>query len=178
MQSTRHEGLLKFVQGAHQVLPFATRVFNLRHVPRQPVYGARACSIAWHGVRLDKPDFGDDSHSIACEMKAGLEGEHVFIMISAYWEPLAFELPRPDAGSCLAPCHRHLAGRRVKITASPGKAPASADGDRYLLKDRSVAVLAARRIKTGARAGGPLGLARHLWRDIPSAGGIDDRSDR
>jgi glycogen operon protein len=67
-------------------------------------------------------------------------------MISAYWEPLAFELPRPDAGHAW---HRVI---DTSLDAGddychPGKAP-RITGRRYLLKDRSVAVLASRRTKS------------------------------
>jgi len=141
---SRHEDLLRFVQG---VMRFSRSysLFNLRHIPRQPSTDVNV-HIQWHGVRLGRPDFGDESRSIACEMKADLEGEHVFFMISAFWEPLAFELPKPAAG---------YAWHRVIDTSleagedycHPGKAP-RVTGRRYLLKDRSVAVLAARRIKS------------------------------
>ncbi|HWR69379.1 MAG TPA: glycogen debranching protein GlgX [Desulfomonilia bacterium] len=140
----RHGGLLKYVQG---VIRFSRSysLFNLRHIPRHP-YTDQNVQIAWHGVRLGKPDFGEDSHSIACEMKAEHEGEHIFIMISAYWESLAFELPRPDAGHAW---HRVI---DTSLDAGddychPGKAP-RITGRRYLLKDRSVAVLASRRTKS------------------------------
>jgi glycogen operon protein len=47
----------------------------------------------WHGVRLNKPDWGDDSHSIALSAHLPKEGLHVFFIFNAYWEPLDFELP-------------------------------------------------------------------------------------
>jgi glycogen operon protein len=52
---------------------------------------------AWHGVRLNQPDWGDDSHSLALNgiLKGGL---HFHLILNAYWEPLCFELPRPQGG--------------------------------------------------------------------------------
>ncbi len=49
----------------------------------------------WHGVRLDCPDWSDDSHSIACTVRprAGLVPLWLHLMSNAYWEPLDFELP-------------------------------------------------------------------------------------
>ena len=53
--------------------------------------------IQFHGVKLNQQDWADDAHSLALtawdpESSLGLN-----LMISAYWEPLEFELPpRPD----------------------------------------------------------------------------------
>jgi len=80
-------------------------------------------------------------------MKAPVEGEHVFVMMSAYWQPLVFELPRLDTG---------YAWHRVIDTSKgagedycqPGQSP-RVEGDRYQLQDNSIAVLVAHRIRQG-----------------------------
>ncbi|HSQ57167.1 MAG TPA: alpha-amylase family glycosyl hydrolase, partial [Gemmata sp.] len=48
---------------------------------------------AWHGVRLNHPDWGEGSHSIA--FGADLKGERLsfHLILNGYWEPLEFELP-------------------------------------------------------------------------------------
>ena len=47
----------------------------------------------WHGVKINEPDWSDDSHSIALTAWS-LKGRFVIhLMINAYWEPLEFELP-------------------------------------------------------------------------------------
>jgi isoamylase len=47
----------------------------------------------WHGVKLNKPDWSDKSHSIALTAWS-LRGRFVIhLMINAFWEPLEFELP-------------------------------------------------------------------------------------
>jgi glycogen operon protein len=48
---------------------------------------------AWHGVKLDQPDWGECSHSIA--FGAELKGEKLrfHLILNGYWEPLEFELP-------------------------------------------------------------------------------------
>ena len=53
---------------------------------------------AWHGVKLDQPDWGDRSHSIA--FSAELKKEKLFFhfIMNGYWEPLDFELPPPPEG--------------------------------------------------------------------------------
>jgi glycogen operon protein len=54
--------------------------------------------IQWHGVRLNQPDWGEASRSLACTLWS-LSGRTVFhLMASAYWEPLPFELPTPTGG--------------------------------------------------------------------------------
>jgi glycogen operon protein len=54
---------------------------------------------AWHGVRLDRPDWGDWSHSIALGAELRKEGLLFHLILNAYWEPLEFELPRPTGGT-------------------------------------------------------------------------------
>jgi isoamylase len=53
---------------------------------------------AWHGVRLYQPDWGEDSHSIAFEVKLRQEEISVYMIFNAYWEPLDFELPSFEDG--------------------------------------------------------------------------------
>jgi len=49
--------------------------------------------IEWHGVKLNAPDWGFDSHTVAAT--AHLLGYRLLLhlIINAYWEPLEFELP-------------------------------------------------------------------------------------
>ncbi len=53
----------------------------------------RESKHAWHGVKLDQPDWSPFSHSLA--IGGELKNERVFahIIFNAYWEPLDFELP-------------------------------------------------------------------------------------
>ena len=51
----------------------------------------------WHGVKLDQPDWGNDSHSLAFTVRG--VGERFHIILNAYWEALEFELPTPPRGS-------------------------------------------------------------------------------
>jgi len=50
----------------------------------------------WHGVKLNQPDWSDQSHSVAFSVELKSEGLLVYFIFNAYWEPLAFELPRPE----------------------------------------------------------------------------------
>jgi glycogen operon protein len=53
----------------------------------------RQARIQWHGVKLSQPDWGPDSHSLALTAWSRRGRLLTHIMINAYWEPLAFELP-------------------------------------------------------------------------------------
>ena len=48
---------------------------------------------AWHGVKLNQPDWSPFSHSIAIGGELKYEGVLAHIIFNAYWEPLEFELP-------------------------------------------------------------------------------------
>ncbi len=57
----------------------------------------RDADIQPHGVRLHAPDLTRESHSIALTVRGRRHPLAFHAMFSAYWEPLAFELPAPDA---------------------------------------------------------------------------------
>ncbi len=61
--------------------------------------------IQWHGVKLDRPDWGQHSHSLAATAKAHRLGAVFHWMLNAYWEPLEFELP-PAPAECPGPWRR------------------------------------------------------------------------
>jgi len=53
----------------------------------------RQAQIQWHGVELHRPDWGDDSHSVAFTVRS-LGGKFlIHAIVNAYWEPLEFDLP-------------------------------------------------------------------------------------
>ena len=62
------------------------RRVSLSQIPREVKH-------AWHGVKLNQPDWSPGSHSLAIggELKNGRVLAH--IVFNAYWEPLDFELP-------------------------------------------------------------------------------------
>ncbi len=47
----------------------------------------------WHGVRLNQPNWSDNSHSVAFEAVLAQSGERFFFITNAYWESLEFDLP-------------------------------------------------------------------------------------
>ena len=56
----------------------------------------RGTNLVWHGVRLNQPDWGEHSHSIAFTTELRRERVLFHVILNAYWEPLDFELPRLD----------------------------------------------------------------------------------
>ncbi len=55
----------------------------------------RQASKAWHGVKLNQPDWSDQSHSVAFSAEAPNRKMRFCLILNAYWEPLDFELPPP-----------------------------------------------------------------------------------
>jgi glycogen operon protein len=53
----------------------------------------------WHGVKLNQPDWGFQSHSLSVTVES-LRGRFLsHIMLNAFWEPLEFQLPPPPESS-------------------------------------------------------------------------------
>ena len=57
-----------------------------------------AANKAWHCTRLDQPDWGDNSHSVALTVELRPEKLLMHLILNAYWEPLDFELPPAGKG--------------------------------------------------------------------------------
>jgi glycogen operon protein len=102
----------------------------------------RRARIEWHGVALDRPDWGASSHAIAFTLET-LRGRFLMhAMFNAYWEALTFDLPG-------GPVDRRRDWRRCIDTFQPSPhdiqrwqdAPA-VTASRYTVQARSVVVLA------------------------------------
>jgi isoamylase len=67
----------------------------------------RRGQIQWHGVKLNQPDWGDHSHSLACTVRS-IKGRFlIHLMFNPYWEALEFELP-PVGESPASGWHRWI----------------------------------------------------------------------
>jgi len=51
---------------------------------------------SWHGIRLNQPDWSDNSRSVALCVDLENEGISFYCALNAYWESLTFELPEID----------------------------------------------------------------------------------
>jgi glycogen operon protein len=88
---SRHGDVLRFVQ-----------LLNHRRVMRAVEYEQRRLTLpqvlkeakrAFHGVKLNQPDWSHDSHSLAISAELSNEGLMLYVILNAYWESLEFELP-------------------------------------------------------------------------------------
>jgi isoamylase len=57
----------------------------------------RGANSAWHGVKLEQPDWSATSHSIAFTVEIRREKMLFHMIFNAYWQQLDFELPRLDS---------------------------------------------------------------------------------
>jgi len=56
----------------------------------------RGAHKAWHGTKLNQPDWSQQSHSLALSADVWKEGLCFHLILNAYWEPLEFEVPTAD----------------------------------------------------------------------------------
>jgi isoamylase len=49
--------------------------------------------VQWHGVKLNEPDWGYESHTLAATVPLFGYQFLMHLIVNAYWEPLDFELP-------------------------------------------------------------------------------------
>src|SRR5271165_1769098 len=94
---SKHADILRFVKllierRVMRDVEHERRRFSLSQVLREQKY-------AWHGVKLNQPDWSPFSHSIAISGELKYEGVLGHIIFNAYWEPLEFELPILKDGS-------------------------------------------------------------------------------
>jgi glycogen operon protein len=55
--------------------------------------------VLWHGVKLNAPDWGHESHTLAATVPLLGYVLSMHLIVNAYWEPLEFEIPALEAGS-------------------------------------------------------------------------------
>jgi glycogen operon protein len=132
----KHAEILRFVQ-----------LLNARRVMRDIKHERQRISIrtmldaankAWHGVKLNEPDWGDNSHSVALCTELSGAGLRVDYIFNAYWEPLDFELP-PPAGK---PWRRWIdTALDAPDDIVPWQDAPPVAGDKYTTAARSVVIL-------------------------------------
>jgi isoamylase len=96
----------------------------------------------WHGVKLNAPDWGHESHTLAVTVPLLGYELILHLIINAYWEPLEFEVPPLEEGESWR--------RRVDTYLDPpddiyawADAPTLA-GSTYRVQPRSVVILLAK----------------------------------
>ncbi len=89
---SKHADVLRFVK-----LLIERRVLrDVEHEHRRASLSQflREAKYAWHGVKLNQPDWSPVSHSLAITAELKNEGLSLHVILNAYWEALAFELPK------------------------------------------------------------------------------------
>jgi len=97
----KHGGLLRFVQLLNSRR--MRRDFGIRMTLNQVI---REANVTWHGVTLNEPDWRPFSHTVAFTVWSPAGDVLVHVILNAYQEPLAFELPPPPTG--LGPWRRWI----------------------------------------------------------------------
>nr|WP_286177296.1 glycogen debranching protein GlgX [Rhodopirellula sp. JC639] len=90
----RHADLHRFVS-----LLCARRVLRNVDHERQRISVSRMlheAKKAWHGVKLNQPDWSDTSHCLVFGGEMPRTGIHFHLILNACWQPLEVELPRLD----------------------------------------------------------------------------------
>ena len=92
----KHSDVLRFVRllierRAIRDVEHERRRVSLSQVLREQRY-------AWHGVKLNQPDWSPFSHTVAISGELKNEGILAHMILNAYWEPLDFELPPLKGG--------------------------------------------------------------------------------
>jgi isoamylase len=85
----RHGDVQRFVTLLNQRWPMRDE----RHEPSTLCQLLREARRTWHGVRLNQPDWSDDSHGLAITAEIPRAAVRFHMILNAYWEPLDFELP-------------------------------------------------------------------------------------
>ena len=85
-------GLLRFVTMLNRIIR-QCHIFQEEHI-LSSTYSSTKPYITWHGTRIAKPDFNQNSHTLAFTLTHPGFGEKLHIILNAYWEALDFELPK------------------------------------------------------------------------------------
>ena len=94
--------------------------------------------LQWHGVEIDKPDWGSWSHTICYSLNRGPSGAVMWMGFNAYSKAMHFDLPEPTSA-----WHRILDTARPSPDDLPARANAWTSGD-IDLQNRSMLILLAR----------------------------------
>ena len=88
-QLEKHAGIHLFVR---RLIRFRLELYIFKEIHGLSLTELlRLARIEWHGTRLNTPDNGHDSRTLAL-LVAGTR-EAIYVICNAFWEPLDFELP-------------------------------------------------------------------------------------
>ena len=103
-----HPDIFRFVK---EMIHFRLNFVNTDEDGKSLAQTLQEAQIAWHGVRLNQPDWRPESHALGMTISTGNGRKHMaYFFFNAYWEPLLFQLP---------PLPGEMVWRRVIDTALP-----------------------------------------------------------
>ena len=150
----KHADVHRFVKRLAALLVLRDVERELLRVPLDQLL--REANKAWHGIRLDQPDWRPCSHSIAFTAEVRREGLSFYTILNAYCEPLEFELPLVsgvDSGPWLRWIDTALNSPNDIV---PWQIAPTVSGGTYRAEARSVVVLLAwLRAREGIRQSEP-----------------------
>jgi glycogen operon protein len=101
--------------------------------------------VRWHGTKLDRPDWGNDSRSVAFTIETLQRWHH--LIFNAYWDALEFELP--EVPEDFESWQRIIDTDATSPNDIGDGVPVS-NNKNYLVQPRSAVVLTSTRIPNGA----------------------------
>jgi glycogen operon protein len=101
----------------------------------------REARNAWHGARLNRPDWSTWSHCVALTAEIRKQKFWLHLILNGYWEPLDFELPPADAGDGKPWCRWIDTALDSPHDIVPWQATTPVSGHTYRAEARSVVVL-------------------------------------
>lgn len=101
----------------------------------------RDANKAWHGTKMNQPDWSDQARSMALFAEMRNEGVIFYAILNAHWEPLDFELPQPGDGT-YGPWRRWIdTGRDSPEDVVPWQSAPIITTTTYRVEARSVVML-------------------------------------
>ncbi len=94
----RSAELLRFVRGMIRIRRQHPSLNGEFYISEQRRRDGSLRYLTWHGVKLEEPDWGDESRSLAYTLHDYPDDVDIHVMVNAYWEPLTFQLPPLAAG--------------------------------------------------------------------------------
>jgi len=105
--------------------------------------------LQWHGVKLNRPDWGPQSHSLAVAVRGPRLEAVLHVMLNAYWETLDFELP-PLPQECPGPWRRWIdTSLESPQDICEWRCGVPVTSEQYTVPSRSLAVLVAHEAQCG-----------------------------
>ena len=93
----KNQGLLRFVQKLIHFIQ-GLEIFNQERFLKVSLRSSQP-HLTWHGTRLYRPDWRENSHSLAFSVFHPIAKEYLYVVFNTYWKPLKFQLPLLEYGN-------------------------------------------------------------------------------